>query len=1576
MSESLHDLIQSAEPDNARELALFADRLFERMPPNQADSLSPRERLALARSAFEFFAVRDQPIKVRVVTDGLGEVVTVVETLMPDCPFIVDSLREYFREAETPLRLLLHPILSVSRGRDGRIESFEQARSSERKESLVHAELEYRLSEAAARRAEEEIAERLHDVMRATSDFDAMCKRALAICEELVAIRDLVEVRDLLRWLVGGGLVFLGYRRYVVEISDGQPRLAVDFDHSLGILRNEARSRFHSPQPVDEMEPAHRKLLFEGPILIIGKTRALSNVHWRRSMDDIAIRRLDNNGRLASLDRFIGLFTSKAYAEEAQHIPMLRAKLRAVLEAERAEAGSHDFKEIVATFNSFPKEELFRASVDELRGQIRMIRDPLSEEQARVMLLPDSNLSSVIALVVLPRQRFNDSVRVQVQNEIAHELGGSMAYYYLALGEGYTARLHFCFHAELPAAAAAQRLERAVVELARSWEDRLQAALVDRFGEAHGHMLALWWRAAFSADYKASQDPAQAVADIERVETMLAGGPPAVEIRHGLADSASEIRMYELGRAAKLSEVMPLLQNFRLDVLSEDAHELKPESEGEIRLAFVQAFRVRGRRFPDLSRAPGIALLAEAIAAARSGLAADDELNSLTIDAGLSWREVAVMRTYLAAAFQMKLVPARAALSRAMLGNPELARCMLDLFKARLDPQRDAPAAELETMKAACVERMASIETIAEDRAARAVLAMIGATVRTNYYLPMRAADPYISLKFESRLIAGLPDTPPLYEIHVNSPLVEGCHLRAGKVARGGIRYSDRPDDYRTEILDLMKTQTVKNAIIVPIGSKGGFVLRPRPGVQTSSDNVVEAYRTLIGAMLEITDNLVDGKQVHPAGVKVLDQDGAYLVVAADKGTAAFSDIANELAAERGFWLDDAFASGGKHGYDHKALGITARGAWESALRHLRESGRDPEHGAPIRMVGIGDMSGDVFGNGLLRSTNVKLIAAFDHRHIFIDPDPDPPRSFAERKRLFEMPGSQWSDYNPLLISAGGGVFGRGQKQITLSPQARAALRCEAAEFDGESLVRAILRAEVDLLYNGGIGTYVRARGETDAQVADHANDSCRVTAASLRTKIVVEGGNLGFTQRARIEYALAGGRINTDAIDNSAGVDMSDHEVNLKILLQPAVARRAITSARRNRVLEEASAEVVALVLEDNREQALLLSLEQIRSRADVVAFRELVSALEQRGWLRREDEALPGREELRDRRTRFAGLTRPELSVITAYTKIDLSREIETAPLMDDPYLIERYLKPYFPASIATQFGTEITAHPLRRELVATQIANRLVNLMGSTMVLGLVRDYGADTEQAVRAWTIAAELLDLGRHYHALRDATAEITVEAEIAALFALARAAEHATRWALARPAGPIAETVEKFKAPLTRLAESFDTLLAPRGHERFERVYRDLRAAGHQEPTALDLARLAFARHLLDILGIAFELGIEPQTAAAAYFKLAGPIDFDLLETAIEGFNSDDRWERRAAKELGLELAGVRVQMTKAALADRPDSPTGASVHSPLRAKYLAEAQRLLAEMRALPSVSLPAIQVAVRALNRLAHSA
>ena len=823
-STNLTDLVaRNLSGDDAARLAAFAERLIAREPRDRPERMPIDRRLALIGSAFDFFAVRTEPIKARAVA-GPTEGTTVIESSMRDGPFIIDSLLEYFRHIGATVAMILHPVYRVARDNEGKIISLDQNSGAEKGESFVHAEIELTATPADLDRIAAEVRAVLTDVFDATEDFESMTSRALQICEETASQRALIEVRDFLRWLVQGGFVFLGYRRYRVSGSDGSGKFTTEFGSDLGIMREPDKSQFREYGALSEIAAARRKLFFEGPPLVISKSPAESQVHRRRPMDTIALRRTGAGGRTEAFDYFIGLFTSKAHAEEAQHIPLLRAKLREVIETEGAVAGSHDYKELVATFNSFPKDELFRASVPELLEQLRVILDLKNESLVRLKTLTDIQRGLVIALVVMPREVFAAEVRVKIQEALAAGLNGSLVYYYLALGEGYTARLHFCFNADAPKPNKVRDLEAQIVRLAHRWEDRLRDSLIERLGAKRGAAAAARWSGAFGPEYQAVASAQRAVMDIERIEELLKAGKTfAVEVTggEGEEENSDELRMLGVGNPPGLSELMPILQNFGVAVVSEDFHVCKPHLDALS--VFVQAFSVRAADNQPLRRSRGVNYIADAIVAVRTGLAEDDGLNALVLTAGLQWREAAVLRAYLSAAFQMRLAPARPTLRRALVAYPQLARAMFDLFVARMNPDREATADEIASLRANYLAQLGAIDNIADDRTGRIYLSMVEATVRTNYFCDIPQPDPYIALKFESGKIANLLDTPPLYEIHVNSPRMDGCHLRAGKVARGGIRFSDRLDDFRTEILDLMKTQTVKNAVIVPTGSKAAL---------------------------------------------------------------------------------------------------------------------------------------------------------------------------------------------------------------------------------------------------------------------------------------------------------------------------------------------------------------------------------------------------------------------------------------------------------------------------------------------------------------------------------------------------------------------------------------------------------------------------------------------------------------------------------------------------------------------------------------------------------------------------------
>ncbi|HET9948360.1 MAG TPA: NAD-glutamate dehydrogenase domain-containing protein, partial [Longimicrobiales bacterium] len=1034
-------------------------------------------------------------------------------------------------------------------------------------------------------------------------------------------------------------------------------------------------------------------------------------------------------------------------------------------------------------------------------------------------------------------------------------------------------------------------------------------------------------------------------------------------------------------------DFMPILDNLGLRVIAMKPYELNGGGGAPAAIYVFAVQTLDGRRIDIEARGD---LLSETLLAVRQGDAMNDRMNSLVILAGLHWREVDVLRAYASYAFQSNLVPSRLALPNALVSYPGIARELFELFATRFDPAAGATLAQrnaaAEDIRTAFHASLAGVELLADDRALRRLEELISRTTRTNYYRrggrtpTLRSGGaPYVSFK----LLVGDPEHPKptriLYEVWVHSARMEGVHLRGSTVARGGIRWSDRADDFRNEVEGLVRTQMVKNAVIVPGGSKGGFITRRMPA--DPEERYLEAkeqYRTLIRGMLDLTDNVEAGHAVPPERVVAYDPLDPYLVVAADKGTARFSDVANEVAAEYGFWLGDAFASGGSHGYDHKAVGITARGAWESVKRHFREMGKDVQT-EPFTAVGIGDMSGDVFGNGMLLSRCLRLVAAFDHRHVFIDPDPDPERSYAERRRLFEMGRSTWDDYDRSALSPGGMIVPRGAKEVRLTPEARRALGVEegAEVMDGEQLIRCVLRAPVELLWNGGIGTYVKASTESHADAADPTNNPVRVNANELRCAVVGEGGNLGFTQRARVEYALGGGRINTDALDNSGGVDLSDHEVNLKILLAPRVASGELTESRRNRLLEDLTEAVAELVLRNNRSQSLAISLDEQRAKESPGDFRDLMYAMEKAGDLDRAREALPSSDVLAERVQAGQSLVRPELCVLLAYAKLGLKAQLVKSTLPDDP-VCESYLVGYFPPQAIVAAGAEnLARHRLRREIVASQLTNDLVDLMGSTFVYRLTRDTGSTAEQVARAWLVASRLAD---HRALLNEMTRQEAIDAAVVTrwLLGLARVLERTTRWVLRNvdPEAAPTHIVDEQLEGLATLRDTFSDYVRGADRELFEERVRELRGVGADEAFSKRLITLRFLDQLLEILRIARETGDDPVATAHAFYQASETFDLPWLRQRAFAVAGGGQWEHRAAQVVSEDLARAHRKLVVGVLAARragdgtkvsPDATRYA------RSREVERFKEILEELKAEESVGLPALSVAARELATLA---
>ena len=1606
LNEEVRSLVQDRAGEDA---AVLADLFLRKAPPKLLQARSPHELAGAILGAYRFLrGTRGDRVDAMVVNpgpenEGWSAPVTVLRSNVSERPFIVDTIREYLHAEGLVIQGMVYPQLGVVRDDEGAFVRVTPPGEAGQRESLVHAEVNRVDDPERLAKLEAGLASRLQDVVRATDDFGAMIDAVNRVVAELAErgrnlperTDEIGEIQDFLRWLRDGALVFLGYRAYdLVETDDGRRAIVVEPGSGLGILRNEGESRFATPVPLEELPDEVRELAEHGPLLIINKTNAESTVHRRARMDYIGVKKLGPGGEVVGEHRFVGLFTSRAYAEDAAQIPILRRKLARILEEAGVAEGSHDYKEIITIFNSLPKEELFLASMEEIQEDIQAVLTSYHSADVRVSLREDPLKRGIAVMVILPKDRFSGEVRRAIEAALVEELHGEVLNYHLALGEGDQARLHFYIGAKSDRLKALEEehFERIVAQIIRTWEDRLRDGLEqvldasDRAAE-----LADRYGAAFTGEYKAATDPMIAVADVLRLEAMaeedrpvaisFANRAPDVHVA-GVAD-ATELKVYLRGESLVLSDFMPILENTGLRVIAAKPFELNGDVDATIYVFAVQ--NAEGVRL-DVDACGD--RLAETILAVKHGEAMNDGLNALVVTAGLRWREVDVLRAYTGYAFQTGAVPSRLSIPSALVRYPGIANELFELFRVRFDPetgqepaQREQTAADIRTLFHASLRE---VSALADDRALRRLEELISATVRTNYYRHGGASPtflsggvPYISFKFECARAEVLRRSGLVNEVWVHSARMEGVHLRGAKVARGGIRWSDRPDDFRTEVLGLVKTQVVKNAVIVPGGSKGGFITRRAPAdPEERFEEGKRQYQTLMRGLLDITDNLVDGRVVTPRGVVALDDPDPYLVVAADKGTATFSDIANAIAEEYGFWLGDAFASGGSHGYDHKEVGITARGAWECVRRHFREKGKDIQS-EPFTVAGIGDMSGDVFGNGMLLSRQIRLIAAFDHRHVFIDPDPDPERSYEERKRLFEMGRSSWDDYDRSALSEGGMIVPRGAKEVELTPQARRALGLDSdddAPMDGETLIRAVLRAPVELLWNGGIGTYVKADFEIHADAGDPSNDAVRVNATELRCEVVGEGGNLGFTQRARIQFALRGGRINTDALDNSAGVDMSDHEVNLKILLQPAVGS-SMTFEERNELLEELTDAVAELVLDNNRSQSLAVSLDEVRATEALDDFRDLMFALEKAGELDRASEFLPTLDVLEERREAGRSLVRPELCVLLAYAKLSLKKHLLESALPDDP-VTESYLLGYFPPAALVAAGHEhLERHRLRREIIASQLTNDLVDLMGAAFLNRVMRDTGESPESVVRAWLVASRLADHRALLKEMARQQSGLSVRVTYRWLLGLARVLERTTRWVLANVDAGVspAKVVEENLEGLATLREAFGEIVAGEDRQLFEARVAEIRQVGADEAFSQRLMTLRFLDQLLEILDICRETGADPLVAGRVYYEVSERFDIPWIRRCVFAAAGDDQWEQRAAQVLSEDLSRAHRRLVVAVLSGAAEGP---GTTEELMARYRRHVERfrgIVEELRVEETPGLAAVSVAARELGALA---
>ena len=1598
---------QALPPEDREDALRFIEVFYGHSALDDMAWADPPTLLAIAHSMWRQAATRPAgtPL-VRVFnpdpdTDGWSTSHTVIQIVNDDMPFLVDSITGgLVMRHRMRIHIVHHPICIVDRDKDGQrlktvgpVAYDDGARKRKGRESYMYLEIDAQSDPDVLAGIQTAVTEVLADVRLAVKDWRAM----LAKVEETIASLtvhpppieddDTEEAIQFLRWLSADNFTFLGFREYRFEGDPKDSDFTAVEGSGLGMLRDAGRYILRGPQGLTAISAEIRHFLTLPEPVIITKANVKATVHRPIHLDYVGVKIFDEDGRVIGERRFVGLFTSLAYSASPLDVPLLRRKVRNVQRRAVFDRRSHAGKALTHILETFPRDELCQVSEDGLLETALGILHLSETPRPRAFIRRDKFERFVSALVYVPRDVYHSGLRSAAARVLCEAFNGEVSVYYAQLSDDVLARWHFIIRTkpgEVPDADT-DEINRRLVEAAKDWTEHLHDRLVDRFGEETGNRLHRTYAQVFSIAYREDFEPAQAIQDVVKLESLAeTSDEDAVGFdfyRHP-QDPADVIRLkiYHSAKVVPLSDCLPMLENLGFKVIGERPYELQDGSGG-----CIHDFDLTKRGLDAVDQTRAKPLVEELLGQIWRHRIEDDGFNALTVDAGLDWGQVVILRAYAKYLRQIGLPYSQDYVEDCLAEYPDIAIALVGLFEAQFDP--DGP--EVEAREAAVETRVHELRAMLErvtsldkDRILRTLIAAIHATVRTNYYQHTRgtfdgAVIPGLALKICSGRMKAIPKPRPFAEIFVYSPRVEGVHLRGGPVARGGLRWSDRPEDFRTEILGLVKAQQVKNAVIVPVGAKGGFVPKKLPvdgGREAVLDEGIACYKIFIASLLSVTDNLADGRIVPPGLVWRRDEDDPYLVVAADKGTAAFSDIANDLSTTRGFWLGDAFASGGSNGYDHKKMGITARGAWVSVQRHFREMGINVQTD-PVDVIGIGDMSGDVFGNGMLLSKALRLKAAFDHRHIFLDPDPDPVAGWDERKRLFELPRSSWEDYDTELISKGGGVFSRDAKAIALTDEIRAFLDTDADSLTPAELLHAILKAPADLMWIGGIGTYVKATGEAHGQVGDRANDAIRVDAPALKVRVVGEGGNLGLTQPARIEFARAGGRLNTDFIDNSAGVDCSDKEVNIKILLADAVRTGALGADARDALLAEMTDEVADIVLEDNYLQTQAISL----AEAQAVKAREhhvgLIRTLEREDRLDREIEVLPSDEQFAELGMTQQGLTRPEIATLLAYAKMSLNDVLLRSPLVDSDVLRPE-LEWGFPAVLRDRFAARFADHRLRHEMVATTLANQVVNRAGLTFVYEVKEETGLAVDQIAAAYLVTRDVFALAELWAEI-DAQ-DYRVGAAIQTLMHLevSEFLKHQCVWFLRNAPRPIdvPALVAQYGPGVKALLDAPEAVLSPIAQERFQQRLGMYTEQDVPDALACRVAAFQVLGFAGDIVQVADALDRSVDDVGKTYFDVGHRLGFDWLRQTSEMISGEDHWEQLAIGAVLDDLADQQRELTRTVLSAAPDTPGCQAVAAWAEdcMATLIRADRLMSDLKASGSLTIPKLSFAARHIRSI----
>lgn len=1540
----------------AADLKLFVSRFYASTPKGELAKRSTEQLLDSALQAWDFLRERSGPSpKIEFVhqppAPGAAKpIATKVYILVNDMPFIVDSIRQAINRCGINIRAVNNTVVQVQREargskQAGQLSSITGSATKGYKAEALCCVTCGLVTEAQYAEIEKELRETLKLVNVAVKDYKPICQRAESVRERLLSNADSMpvssdEVREsseFIQWLLDNHFTFLGYEEYRIKKLKGGPVIEFQKDSKLGISKYKSGLK-HQVQ-LKSLPKGTAEVILKKQICGFAKSTNKSKVHRSVHLDYVLIKEFDSKGNLSVEHRFVGLYTSSVYYQTALDIPIIREKVNSVLSLSGFSPNGHSIKDLLQVINVFPRDELFQTSLEQLFATALEITQIQETKTSKLFIRRDSYGKFFSCLVYMPRDIYNTRVRQQVQGFLKRELGATEIEFNTYLSESTLARIHFVLHSPTIQKIKYNQasLETQMIELIKPWDDYFIEVLQDNYPDSEADNLFSIYSSCYSAAYKEAYTAEEGVKDIQRVAKVIEDKNLGLDLDSCTTVQGAELsfKIFSYGNQLFLSDVAPILENLGLNIISEKSFRLNPEGEAEIWLHDFALFR---KNSADKLPANIEEIFESAFAAVWQQKTEDDSFNQLVIAAELPWRDVALLRAYGAYLKQIQFGYSAQYIADTLAQYKSISRKLVDYFYEQFDPSLTSSVGK----KAKSIRRriLAEIDTVsnlAEDSVLRSYLELMDATLRTNYFQSQQdgSAKDYFSFKFNSAKISALPLPKPMFEIFVFSRLVEGVHLRGGKVARGGLRWSDRSEDYRTEVLGLVKAQQVKNSVIVPVGAKGGFVVKQAtpPGDRDAYMRVgISCYKIFISGLLDITDNIISGKSLAPPMVVRKDEDDPYLVVAADKGTATFSDIANGLAEQYGFWLGDGFASGGSNGYDHKAMGITAKGAWKSVQRHFRELGKDVQ-AEDFTVVGIGDMSGDVFGNGMLLSKHICLVAAFNHLHIFIDPSPDSALSFKERSRLFKLPRSNWADYDASLISKGGGIFSRSAKSIPISAEMKERFAIEVNSASPDQLISLLLKAPVDLLWNGGIGTYVKASSESHSAVGDKGNDSLRVDGNELRCKVIGEGGNLGFTQLGRIEYALNGGLSLTDFIDNSAGVDCSDHEVNIKILLNELKNSNKLTEHKRKSILESMTDEVSALVLDNNYSQVQSIGVANAQMDSRGKEYSGLVGYLEKYAGLNRKLEFLPSHEALDERENKSQFLTRPELAVLTSYMKMFLKKELVACDYITDAYLTP-YLYSAFPQTLRKLHKDEIANHQLRKEIVSTQIANSIVNLFGASFIYRLVDSSGASPSEVVKAAIIAKDIYQIDDTWSEVEALDYKVEAATQDAMMFQLIRLARRSTRWLLRnrRSSLDFQDSCQLFAKKIAEARSMIPRKLPEVSQAVFNRKHDALVAKGVPETVARQIASCQFLVPVTSFVEVSQATKEGLGTILDVYYSVGEELQLNWLGELINNLDVNNYWEALARESFLDDMTWQQRALTCNVLAGKSNKGTADSL--------------------------------------------